>query len=833
MKLIQLDLEGFTSFRAPTTLRFDGLELFAICGPTGAGKSSLLDAITFALYGKVERLGAEIKSLKSAGAPSLGVQLEFIAGDTRFRVTRKLRATGAQKPLLERADGDGWIDAGDGADKVAGVAALIERALGIDYDGFVRTVILPQGQFARFLNGEPKERREILSKLLGLEIYGRMRQRADGLAADRKNEALAKQQMLERSLVDATPERLAETEGELRASQDSLDELERRRKLVGEIADRDTERATRTGALAAATGVVAAFRERADTLGARAAELEAEIAGSEPALATARAAADAARRTLEGFEARLNERLAIGGDAEVRAWRDAALELQRARTELNALAAAREKGVATITEAQSEETRLDRMLEDASAALEAARATLADAEHGLDAARRADHAAAACIGLSPGEPCPVCSAPLPDPLPVTAGDGLQRATETRDAARRALEAATAAQTRAAAELQQQRGLLERYRERLHEIEEQLAATRLQAEQGAARLAASPAAGADDPLAVLDGEISERESLRTALADARRDLDGAELRVTQLSEAGADRIRERDALATRLEEMRASLLPSVLQHVPDLAAPAEAIDADPASAIATALGARIATEQRAASELLDDARVVAELPAAGSISEVAGTLDGERRRLEGELGRLRGLRDTIAEQIERRAGLQAEVVELDASADRYRAVGEELKSNRFVEYLQHDALRGLCLAGNEHLLRLSGGRYRLHYEDGSFSVLDAWNADEMRSARTLSGGETFLASLSLALSLADEIARVRIGEGARLESLFLDEGFGTLDPETLVEVEEALDRLARTGRTIGIITHLKELAERLPVRIQVTKHPSGSTVELIA
>jgi exonuclease SbcC len=111
-------------------------------------------------------------------------------------------------------------------------------------------------------------------------------------------------------------------------------------------------------------------------------------------------------------------------------------------------------------------------------------------------------------------------------------------------------------------------------------------------------------------------------------------------------------------------------------------------------------------------------------------------------------------------------------------------------------------------------------------------VDTWNGDEERSVRTLSGGETFLASLALALALAEHVRSIAVEDRAHLDSLFLDEGFGTLDPESLRTVTDAIEQLGTDGRLVGIITHVRELAEEFP-RIEVTKSPRGSRLELVA
>lgn len=162
------------------------------------------------------------------------------------------------------------------------------------------------------------------------------------------------------------------------------------------------------------------------------------------------------------------------------------------------------------------------------------------------------------------------------------------------------------------------------------------------------------------------------------------------------------------------------------------------------------------------------------------------------------------------------------------------LGQLLMANRFRSYLLEQAIETLAADGSRHLRELSGGRYTFHTEEAEFLIVDGWNADERRSVKTLSGGETFLASLALALGLAEGLPALGPGEHGhqRLESLFIDEGFGTLDPdETLDIVTQALENLRTDDRIVGIVTHLPQLADRLPAQIRVVKSQVGSHVEV--
>src|SRR5438034_11274984 len=129
MRPLRLELKGFTAFREPAAIDFEALDVFAISGPTGSGKSSLLDAITYALYGRVERVGDRVSQLVSQGQPRMAVTLEFEVGRDRYRVTRSTPPT---KILLERQDPDGaWNQAGEGADRVREVDQRVAGLTGL------------------------------------------------------------------------------------------------------------------------------------------------------------------------------------------------------------------------------------------------------------------------------------------------------------------------------------------------------------------------------------------------------------------------------------------------------------------------------------------------------------------------------------------------------------------------------------------------------------------------------------------------------------------------------------------------------------------------------
>ena len=186
---------------------------------------------------------------------------------------------------------------------------------------------------------------------------------------------------------------------------------------------------------------------------------------------------------------------------------------------------------------------------------------------------------------------------------------------------------------------------------------------------------------------------------------------------------------------------------------------------------------------------------------------------------------------------RKAAAQRERVEEEKKDARERAriakdLHGHLSARKFGAWLQNQILAWLVQGATDRLRELSSGHYSLDLSDkNEFLVIDHRNADEPRLAKTLSGGETFLASLALALSLAEQVANLAAQGSAKLEALFLDEGFGTLDSETLDVVAATIEQLG-TERMVGIVTHVSELADRIPVQYRVKKVGNSSSVERV-
>ena len=321
----------------------------------------------------------------------------------------------------------------------------------------------------------------------------------------------------------------------------------------------------------------------------------------------------------------------------------------------------------------------------------------------------------------------------------------------------------------------------------------------------------------------DAAAREVELARTRLAAASENV---ELYSKDLAEAETDLAQ---AVASAGFENRAAVTAAVLEPAELQAMEAEvrAYDQDVAQAerrdveLAAALASRppVPGAHGTLEEQVDEA----ERLTAGTQEELLerkGALDEKRQRLGAERGQLEQARAKLTRSVE----LRRELAELDKRHALHHQLNTDLHGHRFPEHLLTQVQQVLARRASSILQLVTDGRYDLRLEAGDYLVADAWAGGELRSARTLSGGESFVASLALALALSDTLA----GSTA-LGALFLDEGFGTLDRSTLEAVTGVLESLTHEGRMVGVITHVPELSGRLPARLVVTKGPGGSTV----
>ncbi|WP_281689588.1 AAA family ATPase [Pseudonocardia thermophila] len=403
------------------------------------------------------------------------------------------------------------------------------------------------------------------------------------------------------------------------------------------------------------------------------------------------------------------------------------------------------------------------------------------------------------------------------------------AEEALRAAERAVAERRSAETAAARAEQEARAAVAAIERRIEALRAALdGAPSPQAAQAAlARVtAAERAAEAAD--AELRAARREQRIADTAAADVERAV-AAGWRVLRaardpLVALGAPELDEGDGAAGGLPEAWAALLGW-----------AETARAERAAQVEAAERAAAAARERVG-ELAR--RLTAELAEHGVIAESDGFADelaAEPTRAITAVAtgatRARAAHERI---VERRAAVADLVAERDRAEEAHQVakmLGGLLRSDQFPRWLVASALDALVTDASRSLAELSGGQFELTHDNGEFLVVDHADADSRRPVKTLSGGETFQASLALALALSAQISNLAATGAARLESIFLDEGFGTLDDTNLDVVASTLENLAAAGdRMVGVITHVPALAERVPVRFAVRRDQRTATVE---
>ncbi|MBM6979083.1 MAG: SMC family ATPase [Actinomyces succiniciruminis] len=642
-------------------------------------------------------------------------------------------------------------------------------------------------------------------------------------------------------------------------------------------------------ALAAVTAAAAALTERGQSLRTRAGALSTvvEVEAGLPARAQAaqaeqerltataaeveRAAAQLAQRP--GLQAELVERLTAAREAQA--------GLPQARVTRDAC---RER----LQAAQRAEA-LDPRIAAARDAVQQA-ATKALAAAGLVAQRRsawiATTAGSLATELVDGQPCPLCGS-TEHPSPATPGESAVSRTQVEDAeaTQQQADAALAARTREHDAL-----VTEQAAARAQAGEAPVADLTQSLETAAAQLEAAERTAA--PLAQLETELAEftevtdqlREGLdqrRSRLAEDRARLEAGAAALTQDRERCRNARGEHESVAARMRSLAgaadaATELAALLTtagdtartvvkergELADVVAQAGFVSAEQAATASlpgpdlAALEAQVnevaARRERVRQALTEDEAI------ASLTGEEIADVDGARERLaaadaayEAALQAREQARAFLVRVRDAAAGLADAADTLTTAMEDSAtllevaalATGSNDAATPLSTWVLLERFNDVLAFANDRLDQMSAGRYalvRVADEAGSarrkdrglgLGVVDRFSDSGVRDPKTLSGGETFYVSLSLALALADVVTAE--SGGVSMDTLFIDEGFGSLDPETLQAVLAELGRLQAGGRTVGIVSHVEELRRQVADRIEVTRSPTGSTLRTIA
>ena len=898
MRPLKLTISAFGPYAGECVLDLASLGtggLYLITGDTGAGKTTIFDAICYALYGKASggaRDNSDLfRSKYAAPETPTFVELEFACHGQTYTVRRNpgyLRPAKRGSTMVEqKPDAELHLPDGSVITKEKQVTAQITEILGVGKEHFSSIAMIAQGDFQQLLLAKTEDRVKIFRKIFDTDKYKVLQDRlgVETRAAEQRWRELRQSQeqyagmlrtaeetsvqglpmeeirrILEDALTadEALLQGLAEQIGAMEArSADLAAQTERarnqqkQRQLLADMLESEGRGAKQ---FAAAEEALASAQAQEP----RAAELTNEIAALEAvrpryaelnALGKNQTAEETKHRALSGSLEQTAAALAAAQKQQA----DAARELEE-RKGVPLMLAENSRLQEKLTQRRTELGALQKQdaaylaactrTEQAQREYLAAAKTAADAQQAYHTLYRAFLDAQAGIlasDLTEGAACPVCGstshpapAALADHAPTQ--DAVDDAQNRADAARKKAETASAK----AGRLEGERAQLE---QALKDAEEKLLKGQ------------TLGAAMEDCREALASAMAEGKTL--AVTEQRRktleeSLPGLERQIRALTERQAADERQCAALDATIRERKAQmeaaeaalpyadeglLLGQIDTRKRERTALQTALNTArenhrTVEGKLTALRGRIEATRAAldAQEPIDFEAANAEL------TQVGAELTALRQTGNGASGRIT-INRQVREGLERTAGeltaLEAKLRWLEPLAKTANGAlsgKERLMLETFVQTTYFDRI---IACANTRLLRMTDGQYELirHTEaaDGrrltglELDVIDHYNGSA-RSVRTLSGGESFKASLSLALGLSEMIQRQ--SGGIRFDTMFVDEGFGSLDEESLRQAIATLTNLSGTDRLVGIISHVAELKERIDKQILVTKTRDG-------
>ena len=882
MKPIQVRFRGFGPYLDEQVIRFDELAeygLFLICGETGSGKTAILDAMCCALYGSCSgEIRGDLEAMRcKQAAPEEPTEVEFVfeSGGKRYCFGRKLtprKSRRADTPASFNEDytcrvmEDGeWIPLLDNAKKRS-MNAKAEELIGLNPDQFRQVIILPQGKFETLLTSGSEDKENILSSLFHTERWKTAVERMAAEVKERRDDIARETQRIRDGLArlgldtaDALPEALRgaeaaaeEAAGKERRAAEEKEAAQAVLQVKNDFAELDARAAKLAAAQAAAEG------DRALRVRLEMAVKAEKASGPRREREWAAGSFEMAEKALEETRKRLRqaEEVLRQAEADRAALEAAAPEQQKRKEELARLGALRERYLNL--------RQLREAADAAKAALEAAKEKEAKARaangkekekldrlmagwnEANDAYARIMneyHAAAAgrlAAGLRDGAACPVCGSvhhPFPAALPegAPAARDVDRAEAEMNRAKDAYRAGDQRREQAETVLREAQSAMMAAAQAeaaatgsLRQAEEQL-------DPGLKTLG-----DLDSRAARLDREIrawdAEKERLEGARSQALVDRDA-------LKEAEKDRAMQRESAQRERDEKEAAWRKALEETGFETEAQFAAAEMTPEAqqALRDALsaheaqlkGAREAlSEQQAKTEGKErpDPRAAEEAfrEAEKAVTEAIRAATLARQNLEQLKKEAAELTALDAKTAKRRAALEADAAFVNALRG---SVGMSIQ-----RYVLSVRLGQVIAEANRLLSGIYGGRYRLRRSNESYGtahksgleleVYDSLN-DRNRSVCTLSGGEKFLAALALAIGLCTVVQNEQ--RGVNLEAMFIDEGFGTLDRNSLGDALDVLQGVQRGRGLVGIISHVALLEETIPAKIEVRKTARGSSI----
>ncbi len=848
---IRLKLSGFLSYRDPVEVDFSSFSMACISGHNGAGKSSLLDAFTYSLFGQARKTG---EALINAASDTAEATLTFDYEGNQYRIQRILPRGKSTTLEFQIWDGAGWRPLTERSTRET--QAKIEQTLRLDYETFVNASFFLQGKADQFTQQRPGDRKRILASILGLDQWDTYRERT----AERRK-------ALERE-VDQVDGRLAEINAEL------SEETDRKARLSGLEAQLKEVSANREAQKTAfdtlkqmesllrreremtdkAAATLESLRQKRASVAARLADKQAEreeqadfLARAEEIEAAYRAWTEA-RAALEAFEKvaaqfREQEKRRQPFLDEINSER---VRLEQERLALREQYSAISKQLLVIGELEKERERAAESLAEAEEKVhqrEALRARLDEmrqrqaalkAENeGLKAQMQAMDARIKNLEATEAGECPLCGQELSPEHREATIEGLRAEGKVFGDQWRANRAETETLAGQVAELEAQaKSLSEAEIERVR-LTAQISAL-------AERLETARQAGA----AWESGgkiRLQEVESLLNGekfAAGARSELSKIDEELTALGYDAAAHDAARQA------ELDGRESEAALRHLEAARAALKPLDDEIASLseqLSTLNGELDSAEDAYAEAAARLAAQEAQLPKLDDVESALYRLQEQENRLRNEVGMAVQLVKVLDDRRAQKAQYSARREELAAEIARHKTLERAFGKDGVPALLIEQALPQIEEKANELLDRLSNGSMSVRFvtqasykdkkRDDLKETLDIVISDPAgeRDYEMFSGGEAFRVNFAIRLALSEILAQ---RTGARLQTLVIDEGFGSQDAEGIQRLIEAINTVRSDFAKILIITHLDELKDAFPNRIEVEKGERGSRVRLI-
>jgi len=847
---IRLQVRNFLCYRdnAPV-LDFAGIHVACLSGANGHGKSALLDAITWALWGKAR--ARQDDQLIHQGQTDMEVEFDFLMDGQLYRVIRKRTSRGRGQSALElQVERDGkFIVLTDESQRTT--QARINAILRMDYDTFINSAFLMQGRADEFTMKAPAERKQVLADILGLSLYDRAEEMAKerareteqtiaqltaeirGLDAELDNVAAYRAE--EKALAlehEQLTRRRDEAERAAREAEAALLEMQHKKRELNELTTRHAqdERALREreqrreAVLKQVAEIEALLRNEADIREGYRRLVEARKDESELAAKGTRAnELNAEAMRLENQIAQERQRLSL----ELKHLQEQAKGKEAEAETTEALAAKHAQIAQELKALEEKERRRDdvrKAVQEAGLEMERLKAENAQLLKEMqDLRSKIDQ-------LSEAEAtCPLCRSPLSE-------ENRQRLiAEMTEEGRTKKEQHTTNQSRLQA-LEEERKRLEREASALDSaLRARSAKQREEAAISEAMARAARAAEEAKTLRERASEIQQRLEREDFATDARKRLAEVQAGIQALAYDPQAHTALRDTIQslTKYEAQYANLL-SASERIADLRADVARYDEEIAQ-LQQALAQ--STDRKAALET-----ELANLPTAEAD---ARTKRAEANDLAERRDRTYGLLSRVRQQLEYCEGLaarrEAKSAELEV-AKRDKALYDDLRLAFGKKGVQAMIIESIIPEiqdeANALLQRMTDGRMQVTLQTqretkaGTVQeTLEIHIADELgaRPYEMFSGGEAFRVNFAIRIALSKLLAR---RAGAQLRTLIIDEGFGSQDVSGRQKVVEAIRSVQDDFDKILVITHLEELQDEFPVRIHVEKTDAGSTFSIV-